>query len=357
MDIETQISNLKKEVAYDTRDFTIELIVKKYKDGFDDDDNEIYVPEYQRDFVWDQARQSKMIESIMLGLPIPSIFIAEDSNGRFEIVDGSQRIRTLSAYLHDELELEGLKKITSLNRTKFSSLDPSRQRKFKNTALSIIVLAETASEEMRNDLFERINKGADLLRNMEARKGIYPGEFTDFIYKECSVNSTFRGLVNLSNVVKNRQEYEELIVRFFALVDLYPRYGGFSRSVGNALDEYMKSQNAGFNEEIKLLKKTQFERMVNFVNKNFMHGFSKENGMHTSRMIFEAISVGTHFSLEEKPNLELTTKVDIRYWMNKSKFKRNVTGEYKTHSTSTLKGRIDFVRESLINLSERRMTK
>lgn len=357
MDIETQINNLKKEVAYDTRDFTIELIVKKYKDGFDNDENEIYVPEYQRDFVWDENRQSKMIESIMLGLPIPSIFIAEDSNGRFEIVDGSQRIRTLSAYLHDELTLKGLKKITTLNKTNFSSLDISRQRKFKNTALSIIVLAETASEEMRNDLFERINKGADLLRNMEARKGIYPGEFTDFIYKECSPNSTFRGLVNLSKVVQNRQEYEELIVRFFALVDLYPNYGGFSRSVGNALDEYMQKQNAEFSDEVKSSKKEKFERMVNFINKNFVHGFSKEKEAYTSRMIFEAVSVGVHFALEEKPNLELTTKIDIRYWMNKSKFKRNVTGEYKTHSTTTLKGRIDFVRETLISLSNKRAKK
>lgn len=357
MDIETQISNLKKEVAYDTRDFTIEIIVKKYKDNFDNDENEIYVPEYQRDFVWDESRQSKIIESIMLGLPIPSIFIAEDNNGRFEIVDGSQRIRTLSAYLSDELKIVGLKKITSLNGTMFSSLDASRQRKFKNTALSIIVLAETASEEMRNDLFERINKGADLLRNMEARKGIYPGKFTDFIYKECSINKKFRGLVNLSNVVKNRQEYEELIVRFFALVDLYPRYTGFSRSVGNALDEYMKNQNAEFNDEIKALKKMRFERMIDFVNDNFMHGFSREDGLHTSRMIFEAVSVGTHFALENKPNLKLDTKVDIRYWMNKSKFKRNVTGEYKTHSTETLRGRIDFVRDSLIGLSERKKTK
>lgn len=353
MDIETQINKLKKEVAYDTRDFTIELIVSKYKNGFDDDTNEIYVPEYQRDFVWDENRQSKMIESIMLGLPVPSIFIAEGSNGRFEIVDGSQRIRTLSAFLHDELELSGLKKITSLNGHVFSSLEVSRQRKFKNTAMSIIVLAETASEEMKNDLFERINKGADLLRNMETRKGIYHGPFTDFIYKECSLNEKFRGMIILSKAVKNRQEYEELIVRFFAMTDNYPKYTNFSRSVTRALDEYMQSENERFTKDVESNKRAAFNRMVNFVSDNFMFGFSKAEGMDTSRILFEAISVGVHLALEKKPDLKLTGKIDVRFWTSKREFSKVIAGEYKTHATATLKSRIDFVCNSLIRLSDK----
>lgn len=351
MDIETQINKLKKEVAYDTRDFTIELIVSKYKTGFEEDTNEIYVPEYQRDFVWDEQRQSKMIESIMLGLPIPSIFIAEDNSGRFEIVDGSQRIRTLSAFIHDELELVGLKKITSLNGNVFSALETSRKRKFKNTALSIIVLAETASEEMKNDLFERINKGADLLRNMEARKGIYHGLFTDFVYKECSVNEKFRSMIVLSKAVRNRQEYEELIVRFFAMIDSYPKYTIFSRSVGRALDEYMQGENARFNQDIENKKRIEFNRMIEFVHDNFSFGFSKIEGQDTSRMVFEAISVGVHLALEEKPDLKLNEKIDIRFWTSQKEFSRAISGEYRTHATATLKGRVDFVRKAIIKLS------
>ncbi|WP_072010936.1 MULTISPECIES: DUF262 domain-containing protein [unclassified Serratia (in: enterobacteria)] len=351
MDVESQIKQLRKEVAYDTRDFTIEIIVNKYKEGFDDNMNEIYVPEYQRDFVWDENRQSKMIESIMLGLPIPSIFIAEDDNGRFEIVDGSQRIRTLNAFIHDELELTGLQKITSLNGHVFSSLDISRQRKFRNTVVSIIVLAETASDEMKNDLFERINKGADLLRNMETRKGIYHGPFTDFVYKECSINEKFREMVILSKSVKNRQEYEELIVRFFAMVDSYPKYTTFSRSVTKALDEYMQSENERFSSDIKESKKIAFNRMIDFVADNFMFGFSKAEGMETSRILFEAISVGVHLALEKKSDLTLSEKVDVRYWTSKKEFAKVISSEYKTHAVQTLRGRVEFVRDSLIKLS------
>nr|WP_199784255.1 DUF262 domain-containing protein [Cronobacter dublinensis] len=79
-DVENQIVELKKTVAYDSKDYTIELLVSKYNNGLDDDENEIYVPDYQRDFVWDDARQSKLIESIVLGLPVPPIFVAENKS-------------------------------------------------------------------------------------------------------------------------------------------------------------------------------------------------------------------------------------------------------------------------------------
>ena len=111
-EIEVQQRNIK----YDTKEYTIEIIVKKYLDDLDNGENEFYVPDYQREFVWDEYRQSRFIESLIMGLPVPYIFLAEDSNSRYEIVDGSQRIRTLAAFLTDELKLSTLEKIPSLKR-------------------------------------------------------------------------------------------------------------------------------------------------------------------------------------------------------------------------------------------------
>lgn len=238
-DVEDQIIELKKAVAYDSKDYTIELLVKKYLDKIDENENEIYVPDYQRDFVWDASRQSRLIESIVLGLPIPPIFVAENKDGRLEIVDGSQRVRTLSAFLENDLTLENLEKVTKLNGMSYEDFDVSRKRKFNNMTITVIVLSESATEEVKNDLFERINKGSDILRNMETRKGIYRGPFTDFIYDKCATNKKFRESVILSKTVKNRQEHEELVLRFFALIDMRPKYNEFSRSVSKALDDYM----------------------------------------------------------------------------------------------------------------------
>lgn len=351
INIEEQIKELQKEVSYDTRDFTIEIIVNKYKINLDNGENEIFVPDYQRDFIWDDNRQSKLIESIILGLPIPSIFVAENENGRLEIVDGSQRIRTLHAFMEGELVLSGLTKITSLNNKRFIDLEESRKRKFKNTAISMITLSDDTSPEMRNDLFERINKGSDILRNMEARKGIYVGGFTDFLYKDCAKNKKFNDMIKLAGSVKNRQEHEELILRFFAISEKYPALSAFSRNVGDALDDYMKSKNKDFTDNIKESMKHDFCKMVDFVNKHFKYGFSKNEKAETSRIFFEAISVGTIMALKEYPNMDLNKKVDVTYFLADSNFKKITSGGYKTHSVTTLKARIDFIKEKLIKLS------
>ncbi|MFM6189172.1 MAG: DUF262 domain-containing protein [Planktothrix sp.] len=155
---EQQIEAKKQQIDYDTREYTIEMIVNKYLEKDDQDESDIYVPEYQREFVWDINRQSKLIESIILGLPIPPVFVAEiQESGRLEIVDGSQRIITLAAFLRNQLRLTNLSTLDSLNGFCFKDLAPSRQRKFKNTPLRMIILSDKANESVRKDMFERIN--------------------------------------------------------------------------------------------------------------------------------------------------------------------------------------------------------
>jgi hypothetical protein len=164
--LEEQIVAKQKNVDYNTREFTIEILVQKYLKDEEIDKNELYVPDYQREFVWDKYRQSKFIESIILGLPVPLIFVAENDDGRLEIVDGSQRIRTLSAFINNELCIEGLEILTLMNGLLFSQISESRVRKFKNTPLRMIVLAEKTTETVKNDIFDRINRGSDLLVDM-----------------------------------------------------------------------------------------------------------------------------------------------------------------------------------------------
>ncbi|MCX7220861.1 MAG: DUF262 domain-containing protein, partial [Burkholderiales bacterium] len=270
--IESQITEKRKSVAFDTREFTIEFLVKKYTDKIELDENDIFVPDYQREFVWDDERQSKLIESLVLGLPIPIIFLAQLDNGRLEIVDGSQRIRTIEAFINGQLTLKNLENLTEMNNMKFDDLPLSRKRKINDTPIRTIVLSEAATSDVRNDLFERINRGSDLLRNMEKRKGIYKGKFTDFIYQECVKNPLLIKNVKLAKSVSNRQELEELVLRFFAISDFFPNLHKYSYGVGAALDEYMKETNIGFTDEIKIKKQAQFEAMLNFVDSYFPNG-------------------------------------------------------------------------------------
>ncbi len=345
--IETQIMERRKIVDFDTREFTIEHLVKKYSDGIDTDENDIFVPDYQREFVWDDERQSKLIESIVLGLPIPIIFLAQLDSGRLEIVDGSQRIRTIVSFMVGELVIIGLENLTEMNGIDFNELPLSRKRKIRDTAIRTVVLSEAATADVRSDLFERINRGSEILRNMEKRKGIYKGEFTNFIYEECVKNTLLIENTKLAKSVRNRQELEELVLRFFALSDSYPNLGKYSSGVGTTLDEYMEKSNVDFNENRKTKKRDQFQKMLSFVDSNFPNGFSRTRETSISRLFFETISVGVNLALMKNPNLK-SGEVDVTKWLSDPKFKILVSTERKTHDQRKLTARIEYVRDYLL---------
>lgn len=345
--IEEQIMEQKRTVDFDTREFTIEFLVNKYLTNIDKDSNDIFVPEYQREFVWDDARQSKLIESITLGLPIPIIFVAEDRDGRLEIVDGSQRIRTLAAFISNDLELSSLDKLTEMNKLKYKDLPASRQRKINNTPIRMIVLSETTTEEVKNDLFERINRGSDILRNMEKRKGIYRGPFTEYVYGTCAKNTRLIKLTPLAKSVEKRQEIEELIIRFFALLDQYPKFKTHKRGIGSVLDEYMEYMNTSFNEKIQEEKNIQLDIMLNYVENSFENGFSKRKGMGVSRVFFEALSVGVYLALKEEPDIQ-PRRINVAEWFKDEKFNQLVSGKYKTHTPDKILQRIEYVRDKIL---------
>lgn len=364
---EEQIYELRKSIRYDIRELVIETIVDKYSKGLDytegDDEqdkmkfyNTLFIPEYQRDFTWDEIRQSRFIESVILGLPVPLVFVAENKDSAWEIVDGSQRIRTLNAFVKNELSLKGLEKFDSLNHFKFSDLDPSRQGKILNTPLRMIVLSEDADDEVKRDMFERINRGSDLLKPMEKRKGDKTGLFTQFIYEKCSKNDLLEKLAPIDKWLQNRQEKEELILRYFALSD-NDNYKKFPNGTGIAvyLDKYLDTKNKQIatlqpQERDAVLSKhyDDFSIMLNFVDKYSTYGFRKGHNPQTKRVLFEAISVGVHIALKEKPDLSFT-KEKWNKMINSQRFRSLWTGNTKLHDAKKLKGRIEYISNSLLN--------
>ena len=129
-----QIKEMQKQIDYDTRDFTIELLISKFEK------KEFFIPPYQREFVWKSKNKTLFLESVFLGLPIPFMFFADCDNGKQEVIDGAQRMQTLVEFYNNELQLSGLKKLTKLNGFHFRDLSDTQQRKFLNKALRIIIL-------------------------------------------------------------------------------------------------------------------------------------------------------------------------------------------------------------------------
>lgn len=355
--IEEQIENEQRSVKYDIREFTIEYYVDKYSKGVERDKNELYVPDYQREFIWTDPRQSRFIESLFLGLPVPLIFVAENQeDGRLEIVDGSQRIRTLDAYVNDNLELSGLKKLTELNNTKFSQLGAARQRKFKNISMRMIVLNDQTTPEIRNEMFDRINTSGVSLMAMEVRRGIYKGPFTDFVIS-LAKEERFKKLCPVAGYAQNRREEEEMVLRFCAFSDTYPQFelsNGVSlrnNGVADFLNNYIELKNKADDKADMQTKREEFMRVISFVETTYPEqGFAKAKGVvGVSKPYFEAIALGALFALREnndlKPQNVEWSFLDKR---NPNQFFTILSDRYRTHTPQKLKERIEYAKKCFL---------
>lgn len=346
VEAEAQIEEHRKVVDYNIIEYPIEVIVAKYCGENDEEDGqpskpEFYIPDYQREHTWDEKRKSKFIESVLIGLPIPFLFLAEveDEEGRLEIVDGSQRIRTLSEFLSGKLVLNDLEKLPSLNGFTFDQLPLARQRKFNRTTIRIIALSDEADEETRRDLFERINTGSDPLRDMEQRRGIMRGPFITFIEK-CAAHPLLHKLAPLAPSYVKRREREEFALRFFAYAE---RYLDFDKSVKEFLDQYVKDKNPRFDEEAMW---QEYDRMLNFVDAYFPDkGFRRRNFRTAKRVRFEAISVGVALALKVNSDLQPPPTEE---WSESDEF-RDLTTSDSSNSKPRVKQRIEYVRDHLLD--------
>ena len=338
---EAQISLRQKETDFDIREYPVEVIVKKFTENIEGDKAEIFVPDYQRELVWSEAQQSRFIESILLNLPIPYLYVADitsgEDAGRLEIVDGSQRIRTLVRFMGNELKLDRLEILDKLIGFRFKDLPLPRQLRFGRKTLRMIELIEV-DEEARRQLFDRLNSGGSKLEDMEKRMGSRDGQFLTFIRGLSDVQE-FKDLCPISDARVKRREYPELVLRFFAYRD---QYENFDRRVDEFLDNYLddKNQNGFDNTAFE----SSFMGMLSFVRQHFPYHFRKNaNNSSVPRIRFEAISVGVALALAEDPNIQ----PDNMDWLESEMF-RYLTRSDASNSRPRVINRIHFVRDSLL---------
>lgn len=342
--VDKQIEELQKITDYEIKEWPIGVLVEKFTNGRDLDESEIFIPDYQREMVWTPKQQSRFIESILIKLPVPFIFAADvgkgDREGALEIIDGSQRIRTLDNFLSNKLELVGLKKLTEAIGMRFSDLSKPRQMRFKRTTVRVIELTEKADEDARREMFDRLNSGGTPLKSMEVRRGVVDGPFMTFI-TECAANAQFKTLVPLSERNAKRKEYEEIVLRYFAYLN---SYWSFKKSVEDFLTEYLKSKNGNFSDADKQAMLDEFVRMLSFMSQHFPNGFKRIGYNTVPRIRFEAIAVGVSLALRENPDL---VPGDIGQWLDSPKFIMHTRSD-ASNSRPKLINRIHYVRDNLL---------
>jgi Protein of unknown function DUF262 len=337
---EQQISEQTKRIDYYLTEYSLELLATKMRDG------EFEVPDYQREYTWEEERKWRFIESILMNLPIPFLFFWENpQTGKLEIVDGSQRLRTIQEFIFGDLVLGDLGKLPLVSGFAFKDLPEARQRKFKNRSIRGIVLNEHADDQARFDLFERINTGSKVANKAEVRRGALRGPFLDLVI-DLAKDSSFVELTPVSDKQLKEREREELVTRFFAYGDGLDDYAD---EVSPFLFAYARKMNQAMIDTPATVDqyRERFKSMVDFVSEAFPFGFRRTaTGRASPRARFEGIAVGTYLALRQNPSLA-PQREKVSVWLQDKAFS-DVAGSDGANAIGRLERRIHYVRDRLL---------
>ncbi|MEU2106554.1 MULTISPECIES: DUF262 domain-containing protein [unclassified Nocardia] len=336
-----QLAQQRRTVDFDTYDVTVEELLRRVgKHRID------IAPVYQRQFRWDKSRQARLVESILLGIPVPPLFMATNTvsgeQNRWEVVDGVQRLLTLvnfagdastrqTANLDDEpLRLVDMEKLTTFEGFSFDELPTDIQTTFEDRPLKVIILNDKSELQVRYDLFERLNTGGIALTDQEIRECVYRGEFVDLL-GHLAQSGDFNTVVRIPAPRQKDGTREDFVLRFFAFLE---QYQSFDHSVQGFLNDYIASV---YREPDIDRRETIFNQTFEYLARCFPEGLKSRKGQ-TPVNLFEAVSVGAALALAENPSIP----VSDTSWVASDDLRMLVTGA--TNSRPRVRDRILFAK-------------
>jgi len=220
---------------------------------------QLVLPEIQREYVWDNAKASRLIESLLLNIPIPVLYFAETEEAKYEIFDGHQRVRSIVNYLGGLYPLSGLAVLREYRGLRYLELPEREQRFLRMRTLRTILISIDSHPNMKFEIYERLNTGSISLNAQELRNSIYRGPFNDLLHELANLPS-FRTLVG-TKLPRKRMVDEEAILRFFAMRE---KLGTYKTPLKKFLNEFMGGVRSTNPQQIGEYRKT-FLRTVDTV--------------------------------------------------------------------------------------------
>lgn len=209
-------------------------------------------PDFQRRDRWDREKQSRFIESIIMNVPIPPVFLGENEYGTYVVLDGRQRLTAIHEFLRNTYKLKGLEVWAELNDQSFNDLQKKKlDRAITRRFVPAIVILRESSSEVKYDVFDRLNTGGVIAEPMEIRNAIFQGEFNRLLHA-LSDDHTFRRLWDIPvsdedrehNSIYQKMTDLELVLRFFALQN----YAQMNLRFKDFLSDFMESRNKEYNQ-------------------------------------------------------------------------------------------------------------
>ncbi|MEC6814650.1 DUF262 domain-containing protein [Photobacterium toruni] len=321
-----EIQNAQKNIRTDGYTMSIGEVLNLYRDG-----DMILDPAFQRLYRWKDEQKTKLIESILIGIPIPEIFVAQKADSTWHVVDGVQRLSTilqLAGILndYDPLVLQTCKYIPSIEGQTWNTLPLPVQRSFRRAKLKISIILTQNSDEAQYELFQRLNTGGSALSTQEVRNCLMLMLNPDFfdVINELKNYENFKACLSLSDDDYKKENHMELILRMFIGYENIIRYDDYGSIHSILMDDFIDKEtirliNSADIEKFKIIFKRTFDKLKNCLGKL---SFDKYNvpsdkfkgGFNVS--VFEMLTIGISSNInniEQLGNEQLIAKIKEIY--------------------------------------------
>lgn len=322
-----QIVAKERTVKTQNIEYDLETLVKKIKKRI------IKLnPDYQRNHRWNDSESSRLMESLILNIPIPTVYLSQDVDvdeevdddvARYSVIDGQQRLTAIYGFMTNAYKLEGLEVLELLNGSYYKDLPPFLIRRLEERTIKCLRIDSTVDPQVKFDIFERLNSGAVQLESQELRNAIYRGKFNDII-KELAKNEDFRKLLGIdlknpeeNNKVKKMQDVE-YVLRFYSYID--GEGYNMKKSFKDFLSEQMDKYNKFDSNDLERLKK-HFEKVMSFIiiqlGTDAFAKYKVENEKlklqsHFNAAVYDAISIAISDKIMEDETFTITTQMKQR---------------------------------------------
>lgn len=318
-------------------------------------------PEFQREGnVWEPKKRRELVESILMGIPIPIIYLFETKEGAWQVVDGRQRITALLDFYHGKYALKDLKilKGEKYNNHKFNDLEVRDQARFEDYQLFCYVIQPPTSERIKYDIFDRVNRGGVQLNNQEMRNALYQGRSTQMLKELASYDSFLMATENGIDSSRMKDRYVILrLLSFFMLQENWFDDAKEAIEYKSDLEDFLAKAMIYINEQMSDEKlsilcsmfdvaMTSIEKIVGQDAFRF-NPRSKENGMRRpiNMLLFEAL--GYIFMSNQK---DINRLQSVNYKNLKDEFEKSGFFSGKNDSELNVRNRYEFIKKSVENL-------
>ena len=269
-------------VSIEKNDRSLSEFYRWYEEG-----SLILNTEWQRQYVWDKRRASRLIESFLINLPVPVIYLAQNNDGYYEVIDGLQRLTSVFDFFGNKYALRGLEIKKGLNGCEFQNLDNILQRKLKNSTLRTFELSQETPKDLMFLIFERLNTGGISLNEMEIRNCLYRGQLNDLI-KELAQIEEFKRCVNQKNIHR-RMKDRALILRFLAFYQM--TYTKARRGLKAFFNEFCETYKDATEKKLDEFR-DRFKKAIKAAFSIFStDGFRLSSGRSVNASVFQVVCV------------------------------------------------------------------